>query len=123
MNKKLMEKINALTGNAFISTADTRVASAKRLERLETDLVENKKALEEAIEEKEKLKAQIETLNKTKAEMDGKYKDMFENSERLRIRLEERERTTQRVEEQMKCLRDSLPPDERAQVEKSSDIM
>ena len=34
-NALLMQKIKALTGNAFISTADTRVASANRLQEVE----------------------------------------------------------------------------------------
>ncbi|CAD7938272.1 unnamed protein product [Amoebophrya sp. A25] len=119
MNKKLMDKINQLTSNAFISTADTRVASAKRLERLEEELKEKAAALTEALAAKDKLGAETETLRKKSEEADTKFKTVWEESERMRIRLEEKERQAKAVEEQLAILRDSLPPEERAAVEKS----
>ncbi|CAD7927359.1 unnamed protein product [Amoebophrya sp. A120] len=119
MNKKLMEKINSLTSNAFISTADTRVASAKRLERLEEELVEKQKALEGAIADKQKVTFEITEMKNKVTAAEEKYKTTWEENERIRIRLEEREKQAKAVEEQLQVLRDSLPPEERAAVEKS----
>ena len=121
MNRRLMEKLNKLTTNAFISTADTRVASAKRLEILEKDLVETQKALAKVEAEKADNLAAVEAAKSTQKEAEEKYHVLFESSERVRIQLEEKEKAAKRVEEQLRLLRESLPEEERLNVEKSRD--
>merc|ERR1712194_755961 len=84
MNRQLAQKVHALTKNAFIASADTRVASAKGLEQLEADIEGNSKKLEAALGERQALADRADNAEKSKLETEKRCQGLLEQTERLK---------------------------------------